>query len=154
VTCGDDDTAIALAIACVADTQKMAGTESARYSQQVVDYLMGEVDGVPKDAKHLFRLYISVRMFREAAKTASIIAREEQMKGGANLHKNQFSKILSGQYRLAHDVLYGMYKELQRESMTVPYDMYNGLMLIHSYLIIKVGVSVCVLLLHPSSCSN
>lgn len=62
-------------------------------------------------------------MHREAAKTAIIIAREEQAKG---------------QYRIAHDVLFGMYQELVTQGIRIPAEMANNLMLIHSYLIVKV----------------
>lgn len=34
-----------------------------------------------QDAKYLFRLYMSLKRFREAAKTAVIIANEEQSGG-------------------------------------------------------------------------
>ena len=64
-------------------------------SRQLIDYLMGETDGVPKDAKYLFRLYMARNQYKEAAKTAIIIAREEQAQGN---------------YRNAHDVLFNMYQ--------------------------------------------
>ena len=56
---------------------------------------MGETDGVPKDAKYLFRLYMAKGQYKEAAKTAIIIAREEQAQGN---------------YRNAHDVLFNMHQ--------------------------------------------
>ena len=71
----------------------------------------------------MFRLYVALKMHREAAKTAVIIAREEQARG---------------QYRVAHDVLFGMYQELKSQGIKIPAEMTNNLMLIHSYLIVKV----------------
>ena len=56
-------------------------SEDASLTSSLIDFLLGEVDGVPKDAKHLFRLYMSLKKYREAAKTAIIIAREEQNSG-------------------------------------------------------------------------
>ena len=50
-------------------------------THQLMDYLMGEFDNEPKDAKYLFKLYMALSQFREAAKTAVIIAREEQNSG-------------------------------------------------------------------------
>ena len=47
--------------------------------------------------QYLFRLYMARKQYKEAAKTAVIIAREEQS---------------AGNYRNAHDVLYNMYQEL------------------------------------------
>lgn len=44
-----------------------------------------------------------------------------------------------GQYRLAHDVLFGMYHELRTQRIRIPYEMETNLMLIHSYLLVKVG---------------
>ena len=67
----------------------------AHLSRQLIEFLMGENDGVPKDAKFLFRLYMARKQYKEAAKTAVIIAREEQA---------------AGNYRNAHDVLFNMYQ--------------------------------------------
>ena len=64
-------------------------------ARQLIEFLMGETDGVPKDAKYLFRLYMARKQYKEAAKTAVIIAREEQA---------------AGNYRNAHDVLFNMYQ--------------------------------------------
>ena len=50
-----------------------------------------------KDAKYVFRIYMALQQYREAAKTAIIIAREDQS---------------AGNYRNAHDVLFGMYQGL------------------------------------------
>lgn len=48
-----------------------------------------------QDAKYVFRIYMALKQYREAAKTAIIIAREDQS---------------AGNYRNAHDVLFGMYQ--------------------------------------------
>ena len=45
--------------------------------------------------QYLFRLYMARKQYKEAAKTAVIIAREEQS---------------AGNYRNAHDVLFNMYQ--------------------------------------------
>ena len=45
----------------------------------------------------MFRIYMALQQYREAAKTAIIIAREDQS---------------AGNYRNAHDVLFGMYQGL------------------------------------------
>ena len=77
-------------------------------ARQLIEFLMGETDGVPKDAKYLFRLYMARKQYKEAAKTAVIIAREEQA---------------GGNYRNAHDVLFNMWQELVRHGIPVPYEM-------------------------------
>ncbi|XP_076036473.1 intraflagellar transport protein Oseg6 [Oratosquilla oratoria] len=116
---GEDSEPIQLCIDLVA----MADDDNL--TRQLIDFLMGEVDGVPKDAKYLFRLYMAKQQYREAAKTAIIIAREEQN---------------SGNYRHAHDVLLGMYAELHRQKLNVPADMNMALLLLHSYTLARLHV--------------
>ena len=86
---------------------------------------MGETDGVPKDAKYLFRLYMAKGQYREAAKTAIIIAREEQSQGN---------------YRNAHDVLFKMHQELMNNGIAIPSEMKHNLMILHSYILARAHV--------------
>ncbi|XP_054993579.1 WD repeat-containing protein 19 isoform X2 [Sorex araneus] len=92
---------------------------------QLIDHLMGESDGMPKDAKYLFRLYMALKQYREAARTAIIIAREEQS---------------AGNYRNAHDVLFSMYAELKSQKIKIPAEMATNLMILHSYRLVKIHV--------------
>ncbi|KAM4052553.1 WD repeat-containing protein 19 [Anomaloglossus baeobatrachus] len=94
-------------------------------TNQLIDYLMGESDGMPKDAKYLFRLYMALKQYREAARTAIIIAREEQS---------------AGNYRNAHDVLFSMYMELKTQKIKIPAEMATNLMILHSYILVKIHV--------------
>lgn len=119
VTGRESDEAIQLAIQAVGK----AGDE--QLTRQVIEYLMGETDGIPKDFKHLFRLYIALKQYREAAKTAVIIAREEQN---------------AGNYRNSHDVLFGMYQELRKQKIKIPTEMATNLMILHSYILVKIHV--------------
>lgn len=48
-----------------------------------------------QDAKYLFRLHMALQQYREAARTAILIAREDQA---------------AGNYRNAHDVLFYMFQ--------------------------------------------
>lgn len=64
-----------------------------------------------------------MKMNKEAAKIAIIIAREEQNRGA---------------YRMAHRLLFEMQQELIHEKMKIPAELDSNLMLLHSYLIIKV----------------
>ena len=87
--------------------------------QRLTDYLIGEIDQVPKvmnhwciydgtrdlglslhcqDARYLFQMYMALRQYPEAARTAILIAREDQT---------------AGNYRNAHDVLFNMYRGAQ-----------------------------------------
>ncbi|XP_062864836.1 WD repeat-containing protein 19 [Trichomycterus rosablanca] len=115
----DDNLAIEMAIETVGEAKDEALTN------QLIDYLMGESDGMPKDAKYLFRLYMALKQYRESARTAIIIAREEQ---------------LAGNYRNAHDVLFSMYMELQTQKIKIPAEMATNLMILHSYILVKIHV--------------
>lgn len=114
-----DSPALDLALEAVG----MAG--DTRLTHLLIVYLMGETDGVPKDARHLFRLYMVLKQYKEAARTAVIIAREEQT---------------AGNYRSAHDLLYGMVQELRRRDLRVPAEMTDNLALLHSYILAKVRI--------------
>ena len=37
--------------------------EEEKLTHRLIDYLMGEMDGVPKDAKYLFRLYMALKRY-------------------------------------------------------------------------------------------
>ncbi|CAH1776664.1 unnamed protein product [Owenia fusiformis] len=115
----DDNQAIEMAI----ETVGQANDENLTHN--LIDYLMGENDGVPKDAKYLFRLYMALKQHREAARTAIIIAREEQN---------------AGNYRNAHDVLFSMYQELKQQKIKIPTEMASNLMILHSYILVKIHV--------------
>ncbi|XP_078116158.1 WD repeat-containing protein 19 [Sander vitreus] len=115
----DDNLAVEMAIETVGQAKDSSLTN------QLIDYLMGESDGMPKDAKYLFRLYMALQQYREAARTAIIIAREEQC---------------AGNYRNAHDVLFSMYTELQAQMIKIPAEMATNLMILHSYLLVKIHV--------------
>ncbi|KAF7656695.1 hypothetical protein LDENG_00037970 [Lucifuga dentata] len=115
----DDSLAVKMAIETVGQAKDVFLTN------QLIDYLMGESDGMPKDAKYLFRLYMGLQQYREAARTAIIIAREEQC---------------AGNYRSAHDMLFSMYTELQAQKIKIPAEMATNLMILHSYLLVKIYV--------------
>ncbi|TSN95726.1 WD repeat-containing protein 19 [Bagarius yarrelli] len=68
----DDNMSIEMAIETVGEAKDQALTN------QLIEFLLGESDGIPKDAKYLFRLYMAVKLYRESVRTAIIIAREEQ----------------------------------------------------------------------------
>ncbi|ESO89539.1 hypothetical protein LOTGIDRAFT_218902 [Lottia gigantea] len=116
---GEDAQAIELAI------ETVGRANDDQLTRQLIDYLMGETDGVPKDARYLFRLYMALKQYREAARTAIIIAREEQN---------------AGNYRNAHDVLFSMYQELNQNQIKIPSEMQSNLMILHSYILVKMHV--------------
>lgn len=65
------------------------------------------------------------KQYKEAAKTAIIIANEEQ---------------INGNYRNAHDVLFSMYQELKRNKIAIPLEMQDNLRLLHSYILVRLHV--------------
>uniref|UniRef100_A0A8C5X1D6 WD repeat-containing protein 19 n=1 Tax=Malurus cyaneus samueli TaxID=2593467 RepID=A0A8C5X1D6_9PASS len=115
----EDNLAMEMAIETVGRAKDEALTN------QLIDYLMGEGDGMPQDAKYLFRLYMALKQYRDAARTAVIIAREEQR---------------SGNYRNARDVLFSMYSELKTQKIKISSEMATNLMILHSYILVKIHV--------------
>ncbi|XP_007496615.1 WD repeat-containing protein 19 isoform X2 [Monodelphis domestica] len=115
----EDNMAIEMAIETVGHAKDEVLTN------QLINHLLGESDGMPKDAKYLFRLYMALKQYREAARTAIIIAREEQS---------------AGNYRNAHDVLFSMYAELKTQKIKIPSEMATNLMILHSYILVKIHV--------------
>lgn len=115
----DENEALSLAIDVV------ASSNDESLANQLIEYLLGEIDGIPKEPKYLFRLYMARKQYKEASKSAIIIANEEQV---------------NGNYRNAHDVLFGMYQELIRNDIKVPREMYLNLMLLHSYILVRLHV--------------
>jgi WD repeat-containing protein 19 len=88
----------------------------------LIDFLMGESDGVPKDPNFIFRLYVALGNYAQAAKTAIIIARQEQELGN---------------YKVAHSILFETHRELQEQGIRVPQALRRALLLLHSYVLVK-----------------
>ncbi len=63
----------------------------------------------------------------EASKTAIIIAQQDQE---------------SGNYRSARDVLFTMHQELKAQRTAIPFEMANSLMLLHSYILVKIQIKL------------
>ena len=129
-TAQDEAEAINLAI------QVVGASGQGHLSRQLIEFLMGENDGVPKDAKYLFRLYMARKQYKEAAKTAVIIAREEQVMMIIMILIMMMMMMMiieqaAGNYRNAHDVLFNMYQELHKNKITIPWEMAHNLMVLH-----------------------
>lgn len=115
----EEQQALSIAIDCV------ASSNDDKLAAQLIEFLLGESDGKPKDPRFLFRLYMSRKQFREAAKTSIIISSQEQ---------------IAGNYRNAHDLLFSMYQELRRNNLTVSNDMKFNLNLLHRYILVRIHV--------------
>jgi len=91
-------------------------------TRTLIGYLTGEEDGETKDENHIFKLYMALGNFKEAARTAVIIASHEQQHGN---------------YKVAHKMLFDTYKDLDAQDIPVPRELEETLMLLHSYIIVK-----------------
>ncbi|CAH2063704.1 unnamed protein product, partial [Iphiclides podalirius] len=111
--------AIAVAIDAV------AASDDDRLTRRLIDFLLGETDGTPRDPRHLFRLYMAKRQFAEAAKTAVIIAGAE---------------CRAGRYREARDVTRGVCGALRARGAPVPRDLRRAAALLHSYILVRTHV--------------
>eukprot|EP00193_Tetraselmis_chui_P006636 CAMPEP_0177753690 /NCGR_PEP_ID=MMETSP0491_2-20121128/1597_1 /TAXON_ID=63592 /ORGANISM="Tetraselmis chuii, Strain PLY429" /LENGTH=282 /DNA_ID=CAMNT_0019268997 /DNA_START=33 /DNA_END=878 /DNA_ORIENTATION=+ len=92
-------------------------------TNQLVDFLMGETDGEAKDHNYLFKLHMALGDYEQAAQTSVLIAKQEQEMGN---------------YKLAHSQLLATYRELQRQRKRVPAELTRSLMLLHSYILVKI----------------
>eukprot|EP00793_Prasinoderma_coloniale_P004677 PRCOL_00000438-RA len=91
-------------------------------TNQLVDHLMGESDGVPKDHNYLFRLHMALGNYDQAARAAVLVAQQEQE---------------LGQYKVAHAQLLSTTRELRRQSRRAPNELSRQLMLLHSYVLVR-----------------
>jgi WD repeat-containing protein 19 len=97
-----------------------SGNESLTH--QLIDFLVGEKDGVPKDPNYIYRLYLALKKYEDAAKTALIIARQEQDLGN---------------YTMAHQVIIEIIRYLEDASIKVSLQLRANFVLLHSYQLIK-----------------
>jgi WD repeat-containing protein 19 len=95
--------------------------------KQLVSYLLGEHDGQAKNPKYIFKLYMLMGNFAEAAKSAVAIAQDEQSKGN---------------YRQAHDLLLDCYRKLRKSGSKIPADLDRMLAVLHSYIQVKTMVKL------------
>ncbi|EPY21242.1 WD repeat domain 19 [Strigomonas culicis] len=91
-------------------------------TNKLIDYLMGETDGEPKDPSYIFKLYMALGSYEKAAKTSVIIASKEQELGN---------------YKSAHKTLVESCKILREKNLRVPNDLKRTMMILHSYIIVK-----------------
>ncbi|KRZ88049.1 WD repeat-containing protein 19 [Trichinella sp. T8] len=109
-----DKASIKLAVECAALTRDRTIID------ELLQFLTGEKDGIPKDPTYLFQLYTILERHQEAAKIAIIIVKDKQSRG---------------QYRLARDVLFKLHQSLIQKHLPISLEMKTTLMLLHSYLL-------------------
>ncbi|CAE7660587.1 WDR19, partial [Symbiodinium microadriaticum] len=96
--------------------------QNEHLTHQLIDFLVGEKDGIPKDPNYIYRLYMALKKYDDAAKTAAIISRQEQDMGN---------------YSLAHGVVTETIRKLEDDGIRVPSQLRSHFVLLHSYLIVK-----------------
>jgi WD repeat-containing protein 19 len=114
IQCGDRE--INSAIDVVGKSQNEGLTH------QLIDFLVGDKDGVPKDPNYIYRLYMALKKYEDAAKTALIIAKQEQDMGN---------------YPLAHSVVVETTRSLEDAGIKVPLQLRQIFVLLHSYMLVK-----------------
>lgn len=96
IQCGDREIDAAIEV--------VGKSQSESLTHQLIDFLVGEKDGVPKDPNYIYRLYMALKKYEDAAKTALIIARQEQEMGN---------------YTLAHSVVFETIRHLEDAGIKV-----------------------------------
>eukprot|EP01002_Notosolenus_urceolatus_P014900 NODE_68_length_2974_cov_11.439316_g52_i0.p1 GENE.NODE_68_length_2974_cov_11.439316_g52_i0~~NODE_68_length_2974_cov_11.439316_g52_i0.p1 ORF type:complete len:933 (+),score=364.97 NODE_68_length_2974_cov_11.439316_g52_i0:413-2800(+) len=102
--------------------QVVGKAHSDTLTHQLIDFLMGGSDGVPKSPKFIFELYLALGNVQKAATIAVIIAKQEQE---------------IGSYRGAHQLLFDTHRDLESNKIPIIQDLRRNLMLLHSYIIAK-----------------
>merc|ERR1740139_434006 len=67
-------------------------------THELVDYLMGETDNIPKEPQWTFKLYRAIGNVKQAVKIAINISQQEQEVGN---------------YKMAHNILLDTYKDIK-----------------------------------------
>ena len=114
IQCGDREIDAAIEV--------VGKSQNEHLTHQLIDFLVGEKDGIPKDPNYIYRLYMALKKYDDAAKTALIIARQEQDMGN---------------YSLAHGVVTETIRKLEDDNIKVPSLLRSQFVLLHSYLIVK-----------------
>ncbi|KRZ88050.1 WD repeat-containing protein 19 [Trichinella sp. T8] len=119
-----DKASIKLAVECAALTRDRTIID------ELLQFLTGEKDGIPKDPTYLFQLYTILERHQEAAKIAIIIVKDKQSR---DYYRHLFEYFLHvgrslGQYRLARDVLFKLHQNaVQIYTLTAIECWYSGM---------------------------
>jgi WD repeat-containing protein 19 len=114
IQCGDNEIDAAIEV--------VGKSQNENLTHQLIDFLVGEKDGIAKDQNYIYRLYLALKKYEDAAKTALIIARSEQD---------------AGNYVLAHSVVVETIKELENVGVNVSLQLRQTFVLLHSYILVK-----------------
>eukprot|EP00455_Lapot_gusevi_P056858 TRINITY_DN9540_c0_g1_i8.p1 TRINITY_DN9540_c0_g1~~TRINITY_DN9540_c0_g1_i8.p1 ORF type:complete len:402 (+),score=109.73 TRINITY_DN9540_c0_g1_i8:43-1248(+) len=131
VICGDYVKALRLYLQC-GEQQLDAAIDVIKRSlgrpeqdllvRQLTEFLAGDIDGRVKDPIYMYRLYMAVGDYPQAASTALLIANQEQR---------------IGNYKVAHGILLETYRELEQQQLPISEELKRSLILLHSYILVK-----------------
>jgi WD repeat-containing protein 19 len=110
------DTAMDLAI----DLAEKVPSRELR--ERLLDYLTANMAAQTRDIRFLLRMFVIMKLFDEAAETATRVAEDFRFRGD---------------YRAARDVLSDLINQLKKHGVPVSNEMRQNLMLVHSYLLVK-----------------
>lgn len=91
-------------------------------THELIDFLVGEKDGIPKDSAYIYSLYLRLKKYEDAAKTALILIFEEQKLGN-----------YLGAYKIVVEII----RQLEDTNMKVNLQLRQSFVLLHSYLLAK-----------------
>ncbi|XP_059483099.1 WD repeat-containing protein 19 [Neocloeon triangulifer] len=102
-----------------------AAEHEPHLADQVIQFICGDLDGVPKDFSLVLKLYLAKGQLEEAAQVAVLMAEEEQK---------------AGNYRAAHDTLLAAHQQLRVRGGNPPEALRSRLALLHSYTLARLHV--------------
>nr|CEL72601.1 TPA: tetratricopeptide repeat-containing protein [Toxoplasma gondii VEG] len=125
--CGNAEKALDLYLNADVPAYDAAIELVSRFRQQPLtrtlqDFLEGVSDGVSKDPSFLHKLHMALGDHVEAAKYACKVARKEQEEG---------------HYKVAHDILFRTWKDLEAEKLPLPQEIFNHFASLHSYILVR-----------------
>lgn len=137
---GTQNLPMAIHIAATSGSQTLVST--------LLDYLKGTSDGVPKDKKWMFRLFVSLNDVESASSVALDIARIEQQAGNYKSARDNLvemyyylSGIRSFAVGAATSTTSGLFSDSIALSETLihvlPFAFYRALNTLHSYLLVR-----------------
>jgi len=129
--CGKHHKALKLYLQCDEIEKAIEVVGRARsdvLTHTLIDHLTGTGPNAPPKAPvHIFRLYMALGNFLQAASTAMVIAIQEREQGN---------------YKSAHATLYETLRELEARSLKIPSALKSEFLLLHSYLLAKKRIKV------------
>jgi len=125
--CDEYSTALKLYLKCGereldAAIDLVAKSRNATLIDQLVDFIRGDSDNVPKDKHFEYKLQYALGNFLHAVGIALMIAQREEE---------------AGNYKAAHALLLKTYRDLESQKLGVPMDLWRQLMILHSYILVK-----------------